>query len=70
MRAYFERFGRIARIYGIRDAVDNETRKFGYIEFLEIGPADKVLLQKTHIINGHQLQLYKYQRTPTYNDAP
>ena len=69
MRAYFQRYGRIARIYGIRDAVDNETRKFGYVEFLEVGPVDEALLQKTHFVKGHQLQVFKYQQTPIYKDT-
>lgn len=52
LRAYFKHFGRIVRIYGLRDAADGKTKNFGFLEFYEVKDAANVISQEHHLVAG------------------
>ena len=72
LEAYFKQFGRIVRIYGLRDAADGKTKNFGFLEFYEVKDAANVISQKYHLVAGIQIKalpfLEKIKEAPGPHD--
>uniref|UniRef100_A0A8C0AEK4 Heterogeneous nuclear ribonucleoproteins A2/B1 n=1 Tax=Bos mutus grunniens TaxID=30521 RepID=A0A8C0AEK4_BOSMU len=59
LRDYFEKYGKIDAIEIITDRESGRKRGFGFVTFDDHDPVDKIVLQKNHIINGHQAEVRK-----------
>ena len=59
LRDYFGKYGKISAIEIISDRESGRRRGFGFVTFDDHDPVDKLVLQKYHIVNGHQAEVRK-----------
>nr|XP_045011530.1 heterogeneous nuclear ribonucleoprotein A1-like [Jaculus jaculus] len=59
LRAYFERYGRIEEIAVVTDRDSGQRRGFAFITFDDPDSVDKIVIQKYHIVNGHNCEVRK-----------
>ncbi|XP_053570136.1 heterogeneous nuclear ribonucleoproteins A2/B1 isoform X3 [Bombina bombina] len=59
LRDYFEEYGKIDSIEIITDKQSGKKRGFGFVTFDDHDPVDKIVLQKYHVINGHNAEVRK-----------
>ncbi|XP_042911803.2 heterogeneous nuclear ribonucleoproteins A2/B1-like isoform X2 [Parasteatoda tepidariorum] len=59
LRDYFSSFGRVCRVDIMVDRNTNTMRGFGFVEFDDYDPVDKVILQGNHAILGQDITVRK-----------
>ncbi|CAD7090610.1 unnamed protein product [Hermetia illucens] len=59
LREYFGKFGNVTAVTIVTDKDTLKKRGFGFVEFDDYDPVDKVVLQKTHTIKGKLLDVKK-----------
>lgn len=57
---YFEKYGEIVKVYGVRDASDKEPRGFGFIEFCAQSSTNNCIGQSPHSILGITISAESY----------
>ena len=60
LRDYFSAFGELVKVYGLRDAAEEETKGFGFLEYLTTDPVPKILDQRFHFIKGNKIEATKF----------
>ncbi|CAF3252666.1 unnamed protein product [Rotaria sp. Silwood2] len=60
LKDYFSKYGTIVNATVMKDR-DGQYRGFGFIEFDDYDPVDKIILEKNHIICGYQIDVQKAQ---------
>ena len=55
MRCYFEQFGVITDILVVLDKETKKPRGFGFVEFDDYDPVDKLIMDTHHEINGKRV---------------
>ena len=70
LQKYFSQFGELLRAYGIRNATDGTSKSFGYLEYSTKEAANKVILQKNHIVEGHSVLTTSYQKGASRENQP
>ncbi|XP_055963329.1 heterogeneous nuclear ribonucleoprotein A1-like [Sorex fumeus] len=59
LREYFQRFGNIEMIEIITDQDSGKRRGFAFVTFDDHDSADKSVIQKFHVVNGHNCEIKK-----------
>ncbi|XP_054978205.1 heterogeneous nuclear ribonucleoprotein A1-like [Sorex araneus] len=59
LREYFARFGNIEMIDVITDQGSGKRRGFAFVTFDDHDSVDKIVIQKFHIVNGHNCEIRK-----------
>lgn len=61
LNSYFRKYGPMIRVYGIRDAADNEAKGFGFIEFRSNKSIQKCVEDSPHFLKGIRIttDIYK-----------
>jgi len=59
LRDYFSTFGTILTCTLVTDKETGKKRGFGFIEFEDYDPVDKIVLQRNHQINGKRIDVKK-----------
>jgi len=60
LKDYFGQFGTIVDVVVMKDR-DGQYRGYGFVEFDDYDPVDKIILEKNHIVCGRQLDVQKAQ---------
>lgn len=60
LRDYFGAFGTIIDVVVMKDR-EGQYRGYGFVEFDDYDPVDKIILEKDHIVCGRQLDVQKAQ---------
>ncbi|UJR15272.1 hypothetical protein I4U23_002226 [Adineta vaga] len=60
LRDYFSKYGAVTDIVITKDR-DGKYRGFGFVEFDDYDPVDKVILERNHVVAGQQLVVQKSQ---------
>ncbi|CAF2095757.1 unnamed protein product [Rotaria magnacalcarata] len=60
LKDYFTKFGSITDVVVMKDR-DGQYRGYGFVEFDDYDPVDKIILEKSHIVCGRQLDVQKAQ---------
>lgn len=58
LREYFEKFGTIEKV-NIVTSKEGKGRRYGFVEFDDYDPVDKIILGKEHEINGKSVNVRK-----------
>uniref|UniRef100_H0XI54 RRM domain-containing protein n=1 Tax=Otolemur garnettii TaxID=30611 RepID=H0XI54_OTOGA len=58
-RDYFEKYGKIEAIEVMEDRQSGKKRGFAFVTFHDHDTVDKIVVQKYHIINGHNCEVIK-----------
>ena len=61
LKTHFTKFGKLIKIYAIRDAADLETKNFGFIECQSPQTAVKILKKETHVVSGVEIQALPFE---------
>ncbi|XP_049623274.1 heterogeneous nuclear ribonucleoprotein A1-like [Suncus etruscus] len=59
LRKYFEQFGNIEMVDIITDQESGKSRGFAFVTFDDHDSVDKIVIQKNHIVNGHNCEIRK-----------
>ena len=59
LKTYFGQFGNIVEAVILKEKETNKLRGFGFITFDDYDPVDKIILHKTHQINGVNVHTHK-----------
>ncbi|XP_057602416.1 heterogeneous nuclear ribonucleoprotein A3-like isoform X2 [Hippopotamus amphibius kiboko] len=59
LRDYFEKYGKIETIEVMKDGQSRKKRGFAFVTFDDHDTVDKIVVQKYHIINGHNCEVKK-----------
>ncbi|CAF3033886.1 unnamed protein product [Rotaria sp. Silwood2] len=60
LKDYFSKFGTIVDVVVMKDR-DGQYRGYGFVEFDDYDPVDKIILERTHLVCGRQLDVQKAQ---------
>ncbi|CAF3785838.1 unnamed protein product [Rotaria sp. Silwood1] len=60
LKDYFSKYGNIINVTVTKDR-DGKYRGYGFIEFDDYDSVDKIILEKNHIVSGHQIDVQKAQ---------
>ncbi|CAF1647940.1 unnamed protein product [Rotaria sp. Silwood1] len=60
LKDYFSKYGNIINVTVTKDR-DGKYRGYGFIEFDDYDSVDKIILEKNHIVCGHQIDVQKAQ---------
>ncbi|CAF1495531.1 unnamed protein product [Rotaria sp. Silwood1] len=60
LKDYFSKFGTIVDVVVMKDR-DGQYRGYGFVEFDDYDPVDKIILEKSHVVCGRQLDVQKAQ---------
>jgi len=56
---YFEQFGSLVKVQQMRWEDSGKKRGYGYVEFIDTDSVDKVVLVRTHVIKGREIEAKK-----------
>ena len=59
LRDYFAQFGNVESVNVITDKETQRKRGFAFVAFDDYDPVDKIVLQKSHQINGNRCDVKK-----------
>jgi len=59
MKEYFSTFGAITDIVRMKDKETGKKKGFGFVEFSDYDPVDKLVLTGPHTINGYRIDVKK-----------
>jgi len=59
IRSYFSQFGTVAEVTRLTDKDTGKKKGFGFVEFDDYDPVDKVLLQGNHQLGGRKVDVKK-----------
>merc|ERR1719431_1448832 len=59
LRKYFGKYGKTVHVSVKKDRMTGKNRGFGFVEFDDYDPVDKILLKEEHNINGTTIHVAK-----------
>ena len=65
LRSYFEQYGVITDVLVAADRETKKSRGFGFVEFDDYDPVDKLIMDTHHEVKGKKvsLNIFRYQKT-------